>query len=71
MGQGYQKLRQALGVHEQKRVPCWQWLDDDDDDDDDNPPKRPRTQCGGTFGVPCDFWEQRGKGFVVAGATVN
>ena len=34
MGQGYQKLRQALGVHEQKRVPCWQWLDDDDDDDD-------------------------------------
>ena len=36
MGQGYQKLRQALGVHEQKRVPCWQWLDDDDDDDDDD-----------------------------------
>ena len=25
MGQSYQKLRQALGVNEQKRVPCWQW----------------------------------------------
>jgi hypothetical protein len=25
MGQSYQKLTQALGVNEQKRVPCWQW----------------------------------------------
>ena len=36
MGQSYQKLRQALGVNEQKTGALLAMVDDDDDDGDDD-----------------------------------